>query len=71
MFGTTRKQAEIFDKLLLIAGGDLDLVQEAIWSVSEQGKPADLKEVIEYIRSRRDARFQPDSRSSERKYAAA
>lgn len=44
------KQTEVFEKLVTLARGDLDLVQNAIWRASEQGKKrADLKAVVEYI----------------------
>jgi hypothetical protein len=46
----TMKNSELIDKLVTIADGDLDLVQEAI-SACAQGTDgaADLKSVVDYI----------------------
>jgi hypothetical protein len=48
----TMKNSELIDKLLVIAGGNLDLVQEAIRSCAKNDR-ADLKDVVAYIESHR------------------
>jgi hypothetical protein len=46
----TMKNSELIDKLVLIANGDLELVQTAIRESAEAGNDgADLKKVVEYI----------------------
>jgi hypothetical protein len=46
----TMKNSELIDKLVLIAGGDIDLVSEAIRvSATNPEGQAELKEVVDYI----------------------
>lgn len=46
----TMKNSELIDKLVLIANGDIELVQTAIRESAEAaGDGADLKKVVEYI----------------------
>lgn len=46
----TMKSSELIDKLVVIAGGNIDLVQEAIRACTEgDDGAADLKKVVEYI----------------------
>ncbi|MDB5599624.1 MAG: hypothetical protein JWN71_1668 [Xanthobacteraceae bacterium] len=51
----TMKSTELIDKLVTIADGNIDLVQEAIRVCAEGGSGADLKKVVEYIVSNRHA----------------
>jgi len=46
---------ELVDKLLILAGGDLDLLQLAIRSAASGGKSADLENVVRLIAERRKA----------------
>ena len=45
------KANELFDKLVVVADGDFELVLEAIRHCSDanSGESADLKEVVDYI----------------------
>jgi hypothetical protein len=46
----TMQNSELIDKLVAIANGSLDLVQEAIQaSAKEPNGAADLKDVVDYI----------------------
>jgi hypothetical protein len=45
----TMKNSELVDKLVLIANGNLELVQEAIRACAEGSEGADLKKVVDYI----------------------
>jgi hypothetical protein len=45
----TMHNPELINKLVKLAGGDIDLVQRAIRTASRDGKSADLKAVVEYI----------------------
>ena len=45
----TMKNSELVDKLVAIADGDIDLVQEAISACAEGADGADLKKVVDYI----------------------
>jgi hypothetical protein len=46
----TMQNSELIDQLVLIAGGDLELVGEAIRACAKgQQEEADLKEVVDYI----------------------
>lgn len=51
------QSSELYDKLIVIAGGDLDLVQEAIRASALHGlvrseRAADLEDVVNYIVAR-------------------
>ena len=47
-------RTRLFDKLVVLACGDIDLVQEAIRRSSEKpGEPSRLEKVVEYIVARR------------------
>jgi hypothetical protein len=48
----TMKNSELVDKLVAIAGGNIDLVQEAIRACAEGAEGADLKKVVDYILAR-------------------
>ena len=45
----TMKNSELVDKLVVIADGNIDLVQEAIRATAKGSEGADLKDVVEYI----------------------
>jgi hypothetical protein len=45
----TMKNSELIDKLVMLASGDLELVQQAIRACAEGSDGADLKKVVEYI----------------------
>jgi hypothetical protein len=49
----TMKNSELIDKLVLIANGDIDLVNAAIRYCAKGDEEADLKEVVDYIVSHR------------------
>lgn len=49
------KTAELIDKLVVIADGSFDLVEEAVWACAEGKGSADLKKVVEYIEAHREA----------------
>jgi|GEM_PF-6127494 hypothetical protein len=49
----TMKSSELIDKLVTIADGNLDLVQEAINACAKGDDGADLKDVVEYIEANR------------------
>lgn len=49
----TMKNSDLIDKLVVIAGGDIDLVQQAIAACAKgPDGAADLSEVVEYIKTR-------------------
>ena len=55
MIIVTMENSELIDKLVFIAGGDIELVQDAIQATAaacRSGK-ADLEKVVDYIVSRR------------------
>ncbi|MDI4666369.1 hypothetical protein K9U40_18865 [Xanthobacter autotrophicus] len=55
MVVTTPKQKEIFEKLLVLARGDIELVQDAIRiCTTAPDKPADLEKVVGYVLRHRD-----------------
>ena len=55
----TMKNSELIDKLVVIADGNFDLVQEAILACAEGSDGgADLKKVVEYIQAHREAAAQ-------------
>ena len=49
----TMKNSELIDKLVVIADGNFDLVQEAINASAKGDDGADLKEVVRYIEANR------------------
>jgi hypothetical protein len=49
----TMKSSELIDKLVTIADGNLDLVQEAINACAKGDDGAELKDVVEYIEANR------------------
>lgn len=50
----TMKNSELIDKLVVIADGNFDLVQQAILACAEgTDGGADLKKVVEYIQAHR------------------
>lgn len=49
----TMKNSELIDKLVVIAYGNIDLVQEAIRVCARGSDGADLKQVIDYIVQKR------------------
>jgi len=51
----TMKNSELIDKLVVIADGNIDLVQEAIRASAKGSDGADLKDVVEYIVNHRAA----------------
>jgi len=51
----TMKNSEMIDKLVVIADGNIDLVQEAIRASAENAGGADLSKVIDYIVANREA----------------
>jgi hypothetical protein len=51
----TMKNSDLIDKLVTIADGNLDLVQEAIRACAKGADGADLKEVVDYIVQNRPA----------------
>jgi hypothetical protein len=58
----TMKNSELIDKLVVIADGNIDLVQEAIRVCAEQNDgAADLKKVVEYIIRHRQPEREPEA----------
>ena len=55
------KNSELIDKLVVIADGKFELVQEAITACAEGADGADLKKVVEYIEARRQSGAQAQS----------
>jgi hypothetical protein len=50
----SKPRSEMMDKLVYLAGGDIDLVNEAIREVRESPtQSADLEKVVEYITAKR------------------
>lgn len=45
--------AEILDKLVTLADGDLTLVERAIATNTDRKKPANLSDVVDYIEKQR------------------
>jgi hypothetical protein len=45
----TMKNSELVDKLVMLANGNLELVQQAIRVCAEGTDGADLKKVVDYI----------------------
>jgi len=57
MVGTSREQGDIYSKLLVVARGDIDLVQRAIRKhAPSPSDPADLEQVVKYILENRKER---------------
>jgi hypothetical protein len=52
----TMQNSELINKLVTLADGDIDLVQRAIRSMSDDGKSADLKKVVNFIVQERESR---------------
>ena len=52
----TMQNSELVNKLVTLADGDIDLVQKAIRSMSQDGKAADLEKVVNFIVAERHAR---------------
>jgi hypothetical protein len=53
----TMQNSELVGKLVALADGDIDLVQQAIRTISEQGKAAELEKVVDFIVRERKARM--------------
>jgi len=49
----TMKNAELIDKLVVIADGNFDLVQQALLACADGADGADLTKVVEYIEAHR------------------
>jgi hypothetical protein len=46
----TMKNSELIDKLVVIAGGDINLVEEAIRACADRSEDgANLKDVVDYL----------------------
>jgi len=50
----TRKEAEVLDKLLQLAGGDVALVEEAFRASIRDKEHPDLTDVVDYIAQKLD-----------------
>jgi hypothetical protein len=48
-----KREIDILGKLVRLAGGNTDLVDQAIRSVREPDKPADLQKIIDFILTQR------------------
>jgi len=57
----TMKNSELIDQLVLIADGDLELVKEAISASAEGADGADLKKVVDYIKTHRVPLREPEA----------
>jgi hypothetical protein len=53
----TMQNSELVGKLLALADGDIDLVQQAIRTSSADGKAAELEQVVDFIVGQRKARM--------------
>lgn len=53
----TMQNSELVGKLVALANGDIDLVQQAIRTISEDGKAAELEKVVDFIVQQRKARM--------------
>lgn len=50
----TLPNSDVIEQLIMLADGDYDLVQEAIWaSTDSPDKPADVEKVMSYIEANR------------------
>ena len=46
----TARQAQVLDKLVQLADGSIELVEEALTTLNQQrGGPAELREIVAYI----------------------
>lgn len=52
----TMQNSELINKLVTLADGDIDLVQQAIRATSGDGKAADLEKVVNFIVEQRKSR---------------
>ena len=52
----TMQNSELISKLVALADGDIDLVQQAIRTASADGKPAELEKVVNFIVEQRKTR---------------
>lgn len=59
----TMQNAELVNKLMIVAYGDIDLVQRAIRNAAADTGKADLGDVVQYIRQHRRQRSQGESQS--------
>lgn len=50
----TRDEEEILDDLKRLAGGDLQLLEQAFRAAAQDGEPASLKDIVRYIVKHRD-----------------
>jgi hypothetical protein len=55
----SRKQSEIVSKLVTLAGGNLELVEEALRESANEAGTAKLDDVIDYISSHRERHLEP------------
>ena len=64
----TMQNSELVNKLVIVAGGDIDLVQKAIRTVASSDDGAELKAVVQYIITHRPQRVMraPSARVGER-----
>jgi len=62
MVVATSKHNEIFDKLVTLAGGDIDLVRQAIRATAKADGSSSLVDVVKEIQNRRST----DRRSAAR-----
>lgn len=53
----TMQNSELIDKLVMIANGDIELVQRAIRQAAGTSEGADLQEVVRYIVNHRSQRI--------------
>ena len=53
----TMQNSELVEKLVALADGDIDLVQQAIRAISAEGKAAELEKVVDFIVRERKARM--------------
>lgn len=52
----TMQNSELVNKLVTVAGGDIELVQKAIRTVASSDDGADLQKVVQYIITHRRQR---------------
>lgn len=57
----TMKNSELIDKLVVVADGNIDLVQEAIRVCAQGSDGADLKKVVEYILAAQPTAREPEA----------
>jgi hypothetical protein len=46
----SREQSELLEKLVTLAGGNVLLVEDAIWQAAKGKESAKLSEIVDYIR---------------------